>query len=378
MPRRISPERLYNIIYTSMEKYGYMELLMRANPQAVFNPKIYRVYRVSLESVLQNLKFPETCKEALQDAYARIKLRKMGVGEKGGSDLTIEKLTRMIESRRWENNETLYMRLGLLEGKGLKRFDKFDRHGTQPKVPCYSLLLATLGRIYYSVIHSPDHSMIEEKKERKKGIKRTAYLAFVSPSEIDLEMALYVRGLVGRFEAEIEEYEGIEGSRKKIFIERFGEIPDVAKPLVLSLSLDQNILALALKEPQLTSLSLSWVVLEEELKDQGRRRGRNFRKSVMLPLKEGMSISVKLKENQKPVNDLIQSIIGYMPQRENLPKESIEWLSRIAYAFINRDPEELTKVNLEVLRAKDEKGGESLRPLSQRELLEVCRIIENM
>ena len=332
---------LYNAVYTSMVKYGLAELLMRTKVAAVFQESV----ELSDPSEIfgQNEeKISKAFKEALQEAYAKLKLKKIGV-----KDREYQKLLELTHPERWNGNITLYMKFGLLEGKGLKNFDAAAK-GEQVRVQGCDLLLAILGRIYYSIVEYV-------------GDEKTAYLAFIPSYGLDLELALHVRGLVIRFEADM--------FRRIVFMRRFGDVPDIAKPLVLSLFLDQNALMLAWKKLKLNPLSFSWIILEG---------GRNFRDNVLIPLDKSVNIVIALREYQKPVKDLVQSIIKYEPKRESLPRESIEWLSRIAYAFMNRDPEELARVNLEVLRARDEKEGEGLRPLSQRELLEVCRIIERM
>ena len=332
---------LYNAVYTSMVRYGLAELLMRTNVASVFQESVELIDPSKIFGQNKD-KISKAFKEALQEAYAKLKLRKIGV--KNGE---YRKLMELTCPKRWKGNVTLYMKFGLLEGKGLKNFDAVAK-GEQVKVQGCDLLLAILGRIYYSII--------EYIKE-----KRIAYLTFIPSYGLDLELVLHVRGLVTRFEADT--------FRRRTFMRRFGDVPDVAKPLVLSLFLDQNALMLAWRKLRLNPLSFSWIILEG---------GRNFRDNVLIPLDKSVNMVIALREYQKPVKDLVQSIIGYEPKGESLPKESIEWLSRIAYAFMNRNPEELARVNFEVLKARDEKEGEGLKPLSQKELLEVCRIIESM
>jgi hypothetical protein len=335
------PSRLYNTVYTSMREYGLAELLMRTRMAIIFQdlvelPDSSQILGQGEERLLKAFR------EALQEAYARLKLRKAGV-----KDSEYRALMELIHPERWNRNVTLYMKFGLLEGKGLKNFDA-PAKPEQVKVQGHELLLAILGRIYYGIVE-------------RVGDGRIAYLAFIPSYRPDLELALHVRGLVTRFEADISE--------RIIFTKRFSDVPDIAKPLVLSLFLDQNVLTLAWRKFKLNPISLSWVVLEG---------GRNFRENVLIPLDKSMNAVIALGEYQKPVRNLVQSIIKYGPRGGSLPRESIEWLSRIAYAFMNRDPEELAKVNLEVLRARDEEGGEGLWPLRQKELLKVCEIIESM
>jgi hypothetical protein len=333
--------RLYNAVYASMMWYGLAELLMRTKMAIIFQD------RVELPDASQIFgqgeeRFSRAFREALQEAYARLKLRRIGV-----KDSEYQTFMELIHPERWDKDVTLYMKFGLLEGKGPKSFDA--RAKDEPvKVRGCELLLAILGRIYYSVV------------ERVRD-GRIAYLAFTPSYRPDLELALHVRGLVTRFEADIPE--------RIMFMRRFSDVPDIAKPLVLSLFLDQNVLTLAWRKFKLNPLSLSWIVLEGD---------KNFRENVLIPLDESMNVVIALREYQKPVRNLVQSIIEYGPRGGSLPRESIEWLSRIAYAFMNRDPEELARVNLEVLRARDEEGGGGLWPLRQKELLKVCEIIESM
>jgi hypothetical protein len=333
--------RLYNAVYASMMWYGLAELLMRTKMAIIFQD------RVELPDASQIFgqgeeKFSRAFREALQEAYARLKLRRIGV-----KDSKYQTFMELIHPEQWDKDVTLYMKFGLLEGKGPKSFDA-PAKDEQVKVRGCELLLAILGRIYYSVV------------ERVRD-GRIAYLAFTPSYKPDLELALHVRGLVTRFEADIPE--------RIMFMRRFSDVPDIAKPLVLSLFLDQNVLTLAWRKFKLNPLSLSWIVLEG---------GKNFRENVLIPLDESMNVVIALGEYQKPVRNLVQSIIEYGPRGGGLPRESIEWLSRIAYAFMNRDPEELAGVNLEVLRARDEEGGGGLWPLRQKELLRVCEIIEGM
>jgi len=333
--------RLYNAVYASMMWYGLAELLMRTRMAIIFQD------RVELPDASQIFgqgeeRLSKAFRESLQEAYARLKLRKVGVNNK-----EYRGLMELIHPERWDKDVTLYMKFGLLEGKGPKCFDA-PAKPEQVKVRGCELLLAILGRIYYGIV---EHV----------GGGRTAYLAFTPSYKPDLELALHVRGLVARFEADISE--------RMIFMRRFSDVPYIAKPLVLSLFLDQNVLTLAWRKFKLNPISLSWIVLEG---------GQNFRENVLIPLDESMNVVIALREHQKPVKNLVQGILKYGPRGGGLPRESIEWLSRIAYAFMNRDPEELARVNLEVLRARDEEEGEGLKPLSKRELLEVCRKIESM
>jgi len=338
---------LYNPLYISMETYGFIELLVRANPQIIFHSEKYYIDRVNFSRLIHNSDLPRLFKEALQEAYAKMKLEKMGVTSRGElkKGLTYQKLIKIAESREWKKKETLYMKLGLLEGKGLKNFNGHAK-SNMVKVPRYSLILAVLGRVYYSIIHP----------ERE----RVAYLTLIPSAGADLDLALHVRGLITRFEAEFE---------KTIFMKRFGEVPDIAKPFVLSLFLDQNILTLAYMRWRTYPLSLSWVVLEG---------GRNFRQNVMLPLEKNVNITVALREYQKPVKDLIRSLIAYRSKDKTLPRESIELLSRIVYAFMNKDVDALAGVNLEVLKMRDVEQSEDLKPLTHRELMGVCRVIEGL
>jgi hypothetical protein len=374
--------RLYNTIHVSMVEYGLAELLMRVTPTAIFQEKADLCNILTMRKQ-KDMRISEAFREALHEAYVKLKLEKMGVMEtsrkgqrrleeveEGGvegernnvkkqeEESIYQKLIKFTSPEYWEEkkNVTLYMNFGLLEGKGYKVFDATASPG-QAKAGGFELLLAALGRIYYSVIHRREDDKV-----------KVMYLAFIpssrliSGSKLDLELALHVRGLVARFEA--GEFE------RTTFMERFSDIPDIAKPLVLSLFLDQNALRLAWERKfRSNPISLSWVVLEG---------GRNFRENVLIPLDKSMNAVIALGEYQKPVRNLVQSIIKYRPRGGSLPRESIEWLSRIAYAFMNRDPEELAKVNLEVLRARDEEGGEGLWPLRQKELLKVCEIIESM
>jgi hypothetical protein len=321
--------------------YGLAELLMRTRMAIIFQD------RVGLPDASQIFgqgeeRLSRAFRETLQEAYARLKLRRVGV-----KDSEYQTFMKLIHPERWDKDVTLYMKFGLLEGKGPKSFDA-PAKDEQVKVRGRELLLAILGRIYYSVVE-------------RVGGGGIAYLAFTPSYKPDLELALHVRGLVTRFEVDIPE--------RIMFMRRFSDVPDIAKPLVLSLFLDQNVLTLAWRKFKLNPISLSWIVLEG---------GRNFRENILIPLDESMNVVIALGEHQKPVRNLVQGILKYGPRGGSLPKESIEWLSRIAYAFMNRDPEELARVNLEVLRARDEEGGEGLRPLTKKELLEVCRKIESV
>lgn len=331
----------HNALYASMRYYGYCELLMRLKPSIIFNQGKIRINPDVMPASPEAVK--QTIKGMLSEAYARKKLRAMNmekIRKRGGrGKVEFMEIEKVIDAEELDAPNTLYMALGLLEGKGYKRYD--GGAGEETKVKFYDLLLALLGRVYYSVVAKVGRS--------------TAFVSFRPNGAVTLEAVLHVRGLVGRFET-------MYGN--SVFM-KLGEVPDIAKPYVISLLLDQNALLLASKAMGgYFDFNTDYVILENR---------RNFREYATVPLRESANLAITLGKYQKPLANLVRGLTLYGHGLESLPTQASRMLSRLAYALMNRDGEALAELNLEVL--KDE--NVSKYALSDEELVGICKALES-
>lgn len=325
----------HNIVYETMRLYGYCELLMRLRPITIFgsDAELRKVVNLEVEKV--GIEWNETIRRMLSELYAIQKLKNMG--------MKLETDIKNLLDKGLAKLSPIYMKFGLLVGKGFKQYDN-RAAAKQVEDTTLNVLLALIGRIYYSVII--------------RGKNRRVYISF-HPSNgcVNVETALHVKWLVNTFENICSD---------PALLLRLGNAPDIAKPYIVALLLDQNALYAITRElGGGFSYFFSYVELEGD---------KNFRHYDLIPLSESVNLVIALRRYQKPLTELVRELVRYDDRSEEIPSHVMEILVKLSYALRNRDPMLLAEVNLELLNHKEF----FKYALPSKELKGICEVLREL